>query len=274
MRVIQLELTNMCQLKCVECPNHLMTRSREVMKPAVLDNLVENYIMGKGIETVVLSKDGEPLLYPNIKEAIQKICEVSRCRVEIYTNGLALNKQFVDYLTQFNNQFFVYLTFHRYDYLGNREERCLGVCEELKRIIKSEPDNVQIVVVVHATDYEDKGDLETWELYWNKKVRQYMCLHAAHVNYNINPWPRRQIRAVHNTDPKACPYTEGSHIFVGVTGNVTACCGDIDEEIILGNIVVDDPETIESNRYDFYYKMRNDVYSEELCQICIGKKEV
>ena len=72
-------------------------------------------------------------MYASIALWRSVVCE---WRVEIYTNGLALTKEFVDFLSLFDNNFFIYLTFHRYDYKGNREDRYLQVCRELKKIIR------------------------------------------------------------------------------------------------------------------------------------------
>ena len=74
-----------------------------------------------------------------------------------------------------------------------------------------------------------------------------------------------------------CPYADFGHLFIGVTGNIIACCLDLEEEIIFGNVMKDDPAEIMDKVGEFYEnqaKIKAGLMPlvHQVCANCFGKE--
>jgi hypothetical protein len=73
-----------------------------------------------------------------------------------------------------------------------------------------------------------------------------------------------------------CPYADFGHWFFGVTGNIIACCLDLEEEIVLGNVLVDSPVEMFAKTEAFYAEQRRMLEAKErvthqVCANCFGQ---
>lgn len=262
---MQLELTNYCNLSCVECPHRLMKRPKQHMSDEVFEKVL-SYIMKIQPGSVILNKDGDPLLYPNILPAIRKISTVSNCGIDIYTNGLCLTDQFIDSLACLPNRIRLLITFHFYNHDGKRNDYS-NVEKVLLRVIKRSYPRIQIICVTHATDLASTKELNEWRTFWDNPLPGL----EAVINYNINPWSRKQIsqKNVKQHDPN-CPYENGAHLFIGNTGNIVSCCADLEEENNIANIMVDDFDFVMDKMNKFYSEMQQRNLT-DLCKVCLSE---
>jgi len=88
-RIIQLEITNKCNLDCAMCPRKDFGLVYEDMKPEVLKQLSEKI---PPFSEVILTGWGEPLLYPALYDAIA-LFKKKNCFVKLTTNGAFLNPE-------------------------------------------------------------------------------------------------------------------------------------------------------------------------------------
>lgn len=88
-RVIQIEITNKCNLDCAMCPRKNFGLVYEDMKPDVLKRVAEKI---PSSSEVILTGWGEPLLYPAISEAVS-LFKNKGCFVKLTTNGAFLNPE-------------------------------------------------------------------------------------------------------------------------------------------------------------------------------------
>ena len=88
--VLQIELTNRCNLNCIMCPRQGMTRAIGDM-PLELFNKIVDQLKGK-TEIAILHLLGESLLHPNLFEMID-YCRKIGIRTVLSTNATLLNEQ-------------------------------------------------------------------------------------------------------------------------------------------------------------------------------------
>lgn len=88
--VLQIELSNRCNLQCIMCPRQGMTRSRGDMDPALFRKIIDE-AAGKA-EFAILHLLGDSLLNPHLYEMIDQ-CREAGIRTVLSTNGTLLNEK-------------------------------------------------------------------------------------------------------------------------------------------------------------------------------------
>ena len=96
---------------------------------------------------------------------------------------------------------------------------------------------------------------------------------TVHCNCAINPWTGRIEEGTVKFN--GCPYGDFGHWFFGVTGNVIACCLDLEEEIVLGNVMKDTPVELLLRTQTFYAQQRHAMEQKlrpvwAVCDNCYG----
>lgn len=266
---IQVELTNHCNLKCWECPNRLMKRSREYMYGEVWQKVME-YIDDFKPETIILHKDGEPFLHPDLNKYLSMIADIHpNCKVDLYTNGLLLDPARIAFFTSLPMKICMLISFHFWSYKGDRYNYN-KISETLLNCLKiAEGTNVEFILATHKIDISPMSELKIWQNRWLSISGGFDCLKAVHLNTSINPWGGL-IESKNSSTFSTCPYMDGAHFFIGVTGNALPCCIDLEEEIKFGNIMVDECKEIVLLRDEFYQKLKNKNVEEELCLRCLN----
>lgn len=98
-RIVQIEVTNRCNMRCSFCPLPIReTRFRDMPVEDVFQILVRLSAV-KGIDFVAFHQFGEPMLYPHIWECIAK-CKELGLSSQLITNGLTLTVDNVQQLIQ------------------------------------------------------------------------------------------------------------------------------------------------------------------------------
>lgn len=275
---LQLELTNRCNLKCVECPNRLMKRKRHFMSEEIFDKVLYEYITelkyGKDgmLPTVILHKDGEPFLHPQLSDFMAKISKVKPdCKIDIYTNGLLLTPEFFDFVATLPNLVRLLVTFHFFNYDGSRNDYN-KVNHVLVEGLMKQYINLEVVIATHSTKYTTQEMVDNWEEFWTLGVKNksFRRLTGIHKNAHINPWGGLITEGdlVHF---ESCPYGDFGHWFIGVTGNVIPCCIDLEEEVVFGNVMEEDKLTIGKRVQAFYEEIYDGKINRDLCHRCLNR---
>lgn len=275
----QIELTNRCNLDCRECPHRYMKREQQSMSletvQAIVDNLIGNHEVEKLIgkpSTIILHKDGEPLLHPNLLAAMDILSKARPdAKFDIYTNGLLLTPGHLSAFAQFPNQVDLLISFHYYQEGGQRVDKYAAVEKMLREWIPKAPDSLNFILVTHETDISDLQFLKEWLQRWQEFAKHHKQLRAVHLNSNINPWGGLIDQPQCSVFP-SCPYLDGQHLFIGVEGDVLACCIDLEEEIQFGNVndivAFDHTVSILWDRREFYQDPQKGA-QHELCKRCL-----
>lgn len=238
------------------------------MTEDVFKRIFEEYIKPLRPTTIIWHKDGEPLLSTKLMDYMKMVDQVYPTKFDIYTNGILLNHYFVKELGDLRSKVWILLSYHFFDYKGRFVDYTY-VDKELLTILENCPDNVEIILATHATDFAPVEVLEGWKQKWEGLKKQFKNLSAVHVNTHINPWTGL-IKQENMSHFPACPYSDGNHMFFGSTGNVIACCMDLEEEIILGNVMTDTPEDIAAAREAFYTKIQKNIMEYDVCRRCVA----
>lgn len=89
---IHVELTNQCNFCCEFCPDRLITRPRGCMERGLLQRALEEIAAEKLTRVVSFHLMGEPLLHPQLLEAVQLAGDLG-LQVHLTTNGWLLTDQ-------------------------------------------------------------------------------------------------------------------------------------------------------------------------------------
>lgn len=273
---LQIELTNRCNLACAECPHRMMKRKQESIVQPVFQKMLQ-IMEPMNPATVIVHKDGEPLLHQYFDSLFADICRtLPEAKIDVYTNACYLSPALFEKLGEatIRNKVWFLVTMHGhkfdgtpYDLRGPSENvlTCLDIIETKKW------KNIEFIISSHKTDFVNQRHMKIFYDFWISMKGKYSAIHNIHANTHINPWGQRIKMKEGMVHYEACPYSDGAHLFIGVTGNVLPCCMDLEEEIVFGNIMTDDLEEIESKRQAFYEVMReNKVREFELCQKCLS----
>jgi len=188
-------------------------------------------------------------------------------KVDIYTNGKLLRKELIGFLGSFHNRFSILVSFHLYNYDGKKNDY-EEIGERLLECLSVGATNVEFILATHSTDLTSEEELTEWKKYWEEKQKLFPRLTGVHVNTAINPWTGLIEQKNTITFP-ACPYADGEHLFVGVTGNIIPCCMDLEEEVIFGNVADDNLSKVMIERDRFYKDLRDKKVEKDLCQRCL-----
>ena len=255
-----------------------MKRKRQVMQPNVFEAVLDKYIIPlKNDEeklgyppTIIFTKDGEGLINPNLREYMLKIAmNHPEFRFNLYTNGLLLTEDFLDFVNVLPNKTWLFISYHFFNYDGSKndysklDELMLKVLNSKEKKYKQ----IEFVFTSHVTRFITKDDLNMWGQIWKSKVPEGKLV--VGINDCINPWTGL-IDEPNCVKFSGCPYADFGHIFIGVTGNVIPCCMTLEEDIIFGNVLEDDPKEMQKKLEDFYVPLREMKFNEIICQKCQG----
>jgi len=98
-RIIQLEVTNRCNMACSFCPLPIRELPLKDLQEKDVFQILELVSKIDGIDFVAFHQYGEPLLYPRIWECIDK-CKELGLRTQLITNGLLLSDRNIELLMQ------------------------------------------------------------------------------------------------------------------------------------------------------------------------------
>lgn len=265
-QVLQVELTNACNLSCVECPHRKMKRLVRNMTDKIFDKVLSTFVKDKDLVCIELHKDGEPLLFKKLQKYISKIVSINKCSVGIYTNGLLLTNDFIDFLGAQPNPMRLLVSFHLYNHNGVKNDY-KNVYEAMLYAARKHYTNIELVAVTHKTKLVSQAELDEWQSFWTQNGVE-KNINGIFVNDKINKWAG--LIPEGNTQYPYCSYLDVDVCVVGNTGNILPCCTDLEEEIVFGNIMTDNISTIMQKRTEFYDKLAVGVVEHPLCQRCIG----
>lgn len=244
---LYLELTNVCNFKCIMCPNGmgLMQRDRGFMDYELAKKIIDE--MAPHVQTAVLHIWGESLLHPNIFDII-KYCQKYNINTELSTNTSLLNKDISSKIID-SGLSTIYLcidgvTKQTYEHVrknGDFETAITNVKDFIR--IKQELNsinsdnakpfvNLQIIVMKETKDEIEKFK-ETWSIEgvnkinikpldtWGDQISEISCLDIKEKD--------KSIKRFH------CPNL-WYHAHIYFDGSMVCCDRDFDAKYVLGNV--------------------------------------
>lgn len=272
-KLISIELSSQCNLKCIHCPSHREGDKDEgirkfgSMSYDVFNNVM-NEIDNHGVRTIALHKDGEPLLNKEIISILDRVKKNVNHKVYLSTNGLLLNEEICNAIVrnkidQINISIGAASDELYKKIRGGDLSKVKKNIDMLLFYIKSS--NVGSIVSVQIIDIEDidmkdeiiqfkksweekEVQIDVWkELTWGnkvsneKKIKRYPCL-ALWNSFTIN----------HD-------------------GKVSACCMDWNQSLVIGEYGAQSISEIWQSQTIKNYRLshiKNDFKTMPLCVKC------
>lgn len=254
-----------------------MERKREFMRPEVWTTILQKYILPykhintpkDGRPTLISHKDGEPLLDKLLPDRLKEVSDACPdMNIDTYSHGLMLpswrkrGRDFIAFLASLPNRCRYLMSYHPYNHDGSVNDYT-GTFAYIREVLASPPKNVEFIMVAHISKQADEQAILAWKQSWEGLPV------TVHANVSINPWTGL-IEDPHVSAFNGCPYGDFGHWFFGVTGNVIACCLDLEEQIVFGNVMVDDPAEMFAKVDAFYADQRARVVKHTVCNNCHG----
>ena len=259
-----------------------MQRGKEFMTDKVWDTILHQYIVpyrhvnSFSPPTFIGHKDTEPLINRKLPNRLRDLAAVAPdMKVDIYSNGVLLpvwrdrGEDFFAFLATLPNRVRYMMSYHpvNHDWSENDYSK---VVPYLRNVLRDPPPNVEFITVSRKSKWVSDDMQDAWRATWDGFPI------TVHKNCSINPWTGR-MEDIATCHYNGCPYSDFGHWFMGVTGNVIACCLDLEEEIVLGNVLVDGPVAMFEATQAFYAEQRRILEAKErhprgVCSNCFGQR--
>ena len=265
---IDVELTNLCNFHCCFCPTgtKAMKRMRGMMPDDVVDALAEN-VQKYHIPGVRFIRWGEPTMHPRYIEILEKIKKAGSL-IHINTNGSLLDER------QIQRLFDIHLDSIKFSFQGAdegtyNEMREGGDYERLLSTVRTfhemrgnrEYPFIQISTTLTGESAEQiknfKSDVEQYCDYYN--IGYTKLNHLDVESMNIDEAEMEKIRRLqkHETINRVyrpiCPEAFDK-LSINWNGDVTLCCGDYDNFMIVGNVLDNDIKYIFNSKATKLYR--------------------
>lgn len=259
---LQIELSTVCNWDCDYCPRPYLTRKKEFISYETFDKAIDTFI--DETTTLILSKDGEPLMHPDFCDLFSYAAGRYSGKIDIYTNGVFLTNGVLDMLGSASNDINIFVTDHTISRSGIQSST--KTLFNFTNAVDRGYSNIILNLTKHAFDGK-KAEDEAWLRLWNIYKHEHANIGSIHLNTHKNSWAG----FVGTEKYDSCPFMNYEFVGVGLTGNVTMCCLDLNEELVVGNILTDSKEAILSSRYKYKQLITaKDVNTLDPCKRCIG----
>lgn len=241
-RVLNIEVTNRCNLKCPICPSkkgdNFGFLSIKLLKKIINENI--NILNG---QSVWLHFGGEPLLHPNLIEII-KLLKKNNVGTMLSTNCTLLNKQISFDLL---NAGLDYIVFSADGYYPKTYEQ-IRVGADFKEVKKN---ILNFLEIKKKYNFKTKTQIQFIKLKTNieevkKFIKEWKNTSINHINIksfctragrvsNINEFALPDSAINKDKRRRPCFYLWETLIILW-NGEVVACCQDLKNELKVGNL--------------------------------------
>lgn len=270
--VLGIEPTNACNLKCTMCPRTESGRKIGFMEMRLFEKITDE-CKSRNLQMMILHRDGEPLLHPNLPDMVRLIKEKRAARyVQFTTNGLLLDEEKGRSLIEAGLDWIrvsinavkseTYEKVTGVNALKRVEENVTRLLALKKKLRSRRPYLVATMVVMEETFPEVRSFREKWS-----KFADELDIYPCHT------WDG-SIDVPDLLKPKMprypCPFL-WYHPYIGWDGVVSPCCVDFRYKEILGNVKSQSIESIwKGNHLNQLRQVHLDARYEEieLCRKC------
>lgn len=253
---IDIEVTNHCNLGCYMCPvgTHAMKRPRGYMSMELVEKLCKE-LEESPIGGVRLIRWGEPTMHPQFIEILRKLKKTGKL-IHFNTNGTLLNRDMIQEIIDLEIDS-VKFSFQGVDKESYEEMRFGSSWDKLMENIRlmnelrggREKPYIQISTTI-TTETQAQIDSFTALVaplcdYSNVGKTELCHLDVGAMNVTEERKQKflelRQRGTLQKRRPDACPEVFDK-LSVNWDGSVTACCGDYDKQLVVGDL---DRETLQ-----------------------------
>ncbi|SKB95278.1 4Fe-4S single cluster domain-containing protein [Lachnospiraceae bacterium] len=283
--LIDIELTNLCNYKCCFCPTgtNAMQRIKGMMPDNVVDAIIENLNRYK-IGGVRFIRWGEPTMHPKYLEIIERVKKTGTL-VHINTNGSRLDDKQIKKLLDINLDS-IKFSFQGADEGTYNEIRENGDYVQLLKTIRRfyelrAEKKLPFIQVSTTLTNETKDQIESFKSdvgnicdYVN--IGYTVLNHLSVGQMNISNGQKKKIIELQKREVKQRKYMKVCNeafdkLSINWNGDITLCCSDYDNFMIVGNILDNDIKQIFNCRAADIYReiIANGEYGKiKCCSTC------
>ena len=240
-----------------------MERGKQFMTDEVWQKILHGYIVpykdlnrNAGHNPTFLGHNmTEPLIDRKLQARLKDVSNACpEMNIDVYSNGVLLpswaarGQDFFAFLGSLPNRCRYLMSFHPYNDDGS-ENNYTETILYMREVLRNPPPNVEFITVSHKSTHVSDAIQQWWKDQWAGLPI------TVHCNASLNAWTGR-ITEPGTVEFHGCPYGDFGHLFIGVTGNIISCCMDLEEEIVHGNVMVDEPAAMIAKLDAFYAEQR------------------
>ncbi len=223
---VDIELTNHCNLNCIFCSRNIMKREKGYMEDQTFKKIIDECAIHN--TPVRFIRWGEPISHPKIIEFC-KYVKSKNLLLHITTNGILLSKKITNQLIEIGVDSIIFSfqgsTKERYEIMRNTDKYDT-LRRNIKRLNKYRGDKPYIQITSTMLNDTEKN-IKRFTKYWEK----YSDLITT---------GRTNMSRLSDNIPKNAKYLPCIEVLqklsVDWDGKVTACCGDYDNLMTIGDI--------------------------------------
>ncbi len=247
-RIIDIELTNVCNFRCLMCPTgtRMMKRESGYMTEEIFETLISQ-IKGKGVGLRFI-RWGEPLLHPQFTQFVTR-AKTAGVLCHMNTNGSKMTVELMKFLCDigFDSIKFSFQGVDRKSYL---EMRNTDYFDELLKLIQTfyrirGNRELPYIAVSTTITYESKQMVESFRADLSPFVDHvgigYTNLEDMDVSKaKLKEEEEERVLFLKSQQIKFGKHPECPEVFdkisINFDGSVSACCSDYDNKMIIGDL--------------------------------------
>lgn len=289
-RVVRIEPSSLCNLKCRHCPTGTVDMKRGIMDDKtfslIVDNIKENL---EYVKVVVMYHGGEPLINKNFFKMVAEIKKLNVPFIKTVSNGVLLTEEMCQQVCKCGlNQIEFSLdgTSPEENNFIRRNSDFHKVSENIKILIRTKEENkTDLDIIISTTQFVAEGqntdDIEnlTPEIpdYLKKEFSEEIEKEKVSFKaFYAMKWPKLPTNnelfkemPVIRTDKNYCDQLFNM-IIIRANGDIVPCCYDLTSAIILGNVNNNTLKNIWNNKLSKNLRKNVNSYNfPELCSNCV-----
>ena len=224
--MVDIELTNCCNMRCNMCPTGRATTNRTsgYMDMRLIERILVELSQYK--TPVRFIRWGEPLLHPGVYDVLRRAKELE-IATHINTNGLMLSPSIAKTLIETGVDS-IKISMQGYDRASYARVRGVDffvqLCEDIRGLVLARGKSDKPRIVVGTTMPPLFGADEKWK--FNKSMEK--IVDEVYIGTTLDLADTR-------TPPDVCPEVFDK-LSVDWDGKVSACCGDYDNYMTIGDL--------------------------------------
>ncbi|MBN1969061.1 MAG: radical SAM protein [Candidatus Delongbacteria bacterium] len=232
---VTLEITSLCNYKCIHCAPQNPKFSNEVKKKGNMDFDLFLRLMDEvdkyGKRNLAVHKDGEPLIYPKILDVLKRLKKNVDHHVYLTTNGVFLSEEVSNTILE-NRVDTINFSLGAYSpdiYKKIRGGELQLVLKNIEYFLKRSKHfnyNPRIIAqIIRLSDFpEMEKEIYNFKTFWEEKGLEVQIWDE--LNWGEDKLNRGKYRY-------PC-FSLFNSIFVNSSGNVSPCCIDWKESLVVG----------------------------------------
>lgn len=244
--LVDIEITNHCNLKCVFCGQHLMTRKKGYISEELFKKVADE--CGRHATSVRFIRWGESFLHPQIMSFIEYIKTKKNIPLHITTNGLCLDEAKLRRLVELKLDSIIFsfqgATPKEYSIMRNND-RYEDLKANILKVVEIRGDKEKPYIQISTTVLDEpESEIDAFMNYWGSIV-DFVSVGKTNLAYlrmlqddrdevakNLKKLAKREtIKEVY------IPCKEVyQKLSVNYDGSVSACCADFDNTMVVGDL--------------------------------------